>query len=87
MQLEEDEDELGNTFWEAQDLSNYKNDTTGAGQTYSLWWSIVVFVAEIGGFVLTHIGQQMFWKQDTHFRVMSTFTKEQLQKVHRSPLL
>ena len=38
-------------------------------------------VAELGGFVLTHIGQQMFYKQDTHFKEMSSYTKNQLDRV------
>lgn len=36
-------------------------------ETYSYWWSCVVLAAEIGGFILVHISQQMFVRQDTKF--------------------
>ena len=35
--------------------------------TYSYWWSCCVLAAEIGGFILVHISQQMFVRQDTKF--------------------
>jgi hypothetical protein len=36
-------------------------------ETYSYWWSCVVLAAEIGGFILVHVSQQMFIRQDTKF--------------------
>jgi hypothetical protein len=36
-------------------------------ETYSYWWSCCVLAAEIGGFILVHISQQMFTRQDTKF--------------------
>ena len=49
--------------------------------SYSLAWSIIVMFAELGGFILTHIGQQMFWKQHTTFTPMSTFMKHKMESV------
>ena len=49
--------------------------------TYSYWWSIIVLAAEIGGFVLVHLSQQMFIRQDTKFYEMAPDRVAQLKKV------
>lgn len=49
--------------------------------TYSYWWSLIVLAAEIGGFVLVHLSQQMFIRQDTRFYEMSPDRVRQLKQV------
>lgn len=49
--------------------------------TYSYWWSIVVLAAEIGGFILVHLSQQMFIRQDTKFFEMAPERINQLREV------
>jgi hypothetical protein len=49
--------------------------------TYSYWWSIVVLAAEIGGFILVHLSQQMFIRQDTKFFEMAPERVNQLREV------
>lgn len=49
--------------------------------TYSYWWSIVVLAAEIGGFILVHLSQQMFIRQDTKFYEMAPERINQLREV------
>lgn len=49
--------------------------------TYSYWWSIVVLAAEIGGFILVHLSQQMFIRQDTKFYEMAPERVNQLREV------
>jgi hypothetical protein len=49
--------------------------------TYSYWWSCVVLAAEIGGFVLVHLSQQMFIRQDTKFFEMAPERIQQLRDV------
>jgi hypothetical protein len=54
-----------------------------ATATYSWWWSLVVLAAEIGGFVLVHLSQQMFIRQDTKFYEMTPDRVQQLAKVRQ----
>lgn len=49
--------------------------------TYSYWWSIIVLAAEIGGFVLVHLSQQMFIRQDTKFYEMQPERVDRLREV------
>lgn len=49
--------------------------------TYSFWWSCCVLAAEIGGFILVHLSQQMFCRQDTKFFEMSPERVAQLREV------
>lgn len=49
--------------------------------TYSYWWSIIVLAAEIGGFILVHLSQQMFIRQDTKFFEMEPERINQLREV------
>lgn len=49
--------------------------------TYSFWWSCCVLAAEIGGFILVHMSQQMFKRQDTKFFEMSPERVAQLREV------
>jgi len=62
-----------------QVTDEYRRNTS----SFSMPWSIVVMVAELGGFILTHVGQQMFWKQDTIFKPMSTFMRNKMESVRR----
>ena len=61
-------------------LNNSINDNT-----YSYWWSCCVLAAEIGGFILVHISQQMFVRQDTKFYPLPPEHVAQLRDVR--PLL
>ena len=56
-----------------------------ADNTYSFWWSCCVLAAEIGGFILVHLSQQMFCRQDTKFFEMSPERVAQLREA-RPPL-
>lgn len=49
--------------------------------TYSYWWSLFVLAAEIGGFILVHLSQQMFIRQDTKFYEMAPDRLNQLREV------
>jgi hypothetical protein len=49
--------------------------------TYSYWWSCCVLAAEIGGFILVHVSQQMFVRQDTKFYEMPPERVAQLREV------
>lgn len=49
--------------------------------TFSYWWSCFVLAAEIGGFILVHLSQQMFKRQDTKFFEMSPERVAQLREV------
>lgn len=51
---------------------------------YSLWWSCVVLIAELGGFVLVHVGQQMFTKQKTKFTIMTEENVARMEQVRTS---
>lgn len=55
-------------------------------ETYSYWWSCVVLAAEIGGFILVHISQQMFVRQDTKFYPLPAEHVQKLRDVRRPPL-
>lgn len=51
------------------------------GFTYSYAWSTVVLLAEIGGFILVHVGQQMFTRQDTTFEPMTEAAVQKLRQI------
>jgi hydrogenase maturation factor len=53
------------------------NAQNGAAMIYSA----IVLVAELGGFVLVHVGQQMFTKQKTNFAKMTTDNIAKMAKV------
>jgi hypothetical protein len=53
--------------------------------TYSYWWSCCVLAAEIGGFILVHLSQQMFVRQDTKFYEMPPDRVAQLRNVCSLP--
>ena len=53
--------------------------------TYNFWWSCLVLAAEIGGFILVHLSQQMFCRQDTKFFEMSPERVAQLREVSPPP--
>jgi hypothetical protein len=54
-------------------------------RTYSYWWSCVVLAAEVGGFILVHISQQMFKRQDTKFYPLTDEHVQRLQDVRPRP--
>jgi hypothetical protein len=54
------------------------------GNRYSYWWSCCVLAAEIGGFVLVHVSQQMFYRQHTVFYELPEERVVQLREVWRS---
>ena len=54
--------------------------------TYSYWWSCVVLLAEIGGFILVHISQQMFVRQDTKFYPLPPQHVQKLRDVRFRPV-
>jgi hypothetical protein len=58
-----------------------------ATHTYSYWWSLIVLAAEIGGFVLVHLSQQMFIRQDTKFYEMTEKNLERVTQVRMLRLL
>jgi hypothetical protein len=47
----------------------------------ALLYSSIVLVAEFGGFVLVHIGQQMFTRQKTKFTTMNADNVERMEHV------
>lgn len=49
----------------------------------ALVYSIVVLVAELGGFVLVHAGQQMFWRQRTKWALMDERNVAGMREVWR----
>lgn len=54
-----------------------------ATHTYSWWWSLIVLAAEIGGFVLVHLSQQMFIRQDTKFYKLDDSRVKHLKQVRQ----
>jgi hypothetical protein len=58
-------DELTDSLLNQRELADLKRIV--GDETYSFWWSCCVLAAEIGGFILVHVSQQMFIRQDTKF--------------------
>jgi hypothetical protein len=58
-------DELTDSLLNQPELADLKGIV--GDETYSFWWSCCVLAAEIGGFILVHVSQQMFIRQDTKF--------------------
>ena len=54
-----------------EDASQSELDAAEKQNDSALTYSIIVLVAELGGFVLVHAGQQMFTKQRTQFAKMT----------------
>ena len=46
-------------------------DAAATQRSAAVVYSIIVLVAELGGFVLVHVGQQMFTRQQTQFATMT----------------
>lgn len=71
-------DELTDEILARPELSEVKSFIDE--DTYSYWWSCCVLAAEIGGFLLVHISQQMFIRQDTKFYPMPPETVNRLRE-------
>jgi hypothetical protein len=56
-------------------------------ETYSYWWSCIVLAAEIGGFILVHLSQQMFVRQDTKFYPLPPEHVQKLRDVRLPTLM